>query len=178
MRRSWITSASLALLVGTLFAQRSGYGQQPAPPAGSDWPTYRHDEAGTGYSPLRQITAANVATLTRAWSYGLQSDAPPAAGAGGGRGGAAGAVNSQVTPIVVGGVMYLPAANRVVALDPDTGAPVWQSPIAGGAPSRRGLAYWAGEGTTAPRVLLTSGRRLIALEARTGALAAGFGTNG
>ena len=26
---------------------------------------------------------------------------------------------NQVTPIVVNGVMYLPAGNRVVALDPD-----------------------------------------------------------
>ena len=35
--------------------------------------------------------------------------------------------NSQATPIVVDGVMYLPAANRVVALDPETGTERWQS---------------------------------------------------
>src|SRR6266496_2418693 len=69
-----------------------------------------------------------------------------------GRGGAAGAVNSQATPIVVNGVMYLPAANRVVALDAGSGKEVWQFPVAGGAPSRRGVAYWAGEGSTAPRI--------------------------
>jgi quinoprotein glucose dehydrogenase len=65
-----------------------------------------------------------------------------------------------------------------VALDPDTGTPIWQSPVAGGAPSRRGLAYWAGDGTSGARIILTAGRRLIALSARTGALEPGFGTGG
>ena len=50
-----------------------------------DWPMYRHDQAGTGYSPLTQIDARNVASLTQAWTYRLQSDAPapppPAGGA-------------------------------------------------------------------------------------------------
>ena len=40
---------------------------------------YRHDLAGTGYSPLTQITPANVARLTQAWTYRLQSNAAPAA---------------------------------------------------------------------------------------------------
>jgi glucose dehydrogenase len=29
----------------------------------TDWPVYGHDPAGTRYSPLKQITAANVAKL-------------------------------------------------------------------------------------------------------------------
>ena len=44
---------------------------------------YRHDLAGTGYSPLTQIDARNVATLPRAWTYRLQSDAPAPPPAGG-----------------------------------------------------------------------------------------------
>src|SRR5580704_2336917 len=31
-----------------------------------DWPFYRHDQAGTGYSPLAQITVQNVSGLTQA----------------------------------------------------------------------------------------------------------------
>ena len=74
--------------------------------------------------------------------------------------------------------MYFPAANRVVALDPDTGKSLWEHIIAGGAPSRRGLAYWPGEGAAAPRLLVTAGRRLLALDAKTGVPSTGFGANG
>ena len=137
---------------------------------------YRHDFAGTGYSPLTQITTANVANLTRVWIYRLQSDAPPAA-APGGRGGPAGP-NSEATPIVVGGVMYLPAANRVVALEPETGREIWRYALTGGAPSRRGVAYWPGDAGASPRIFVTAGRRLIALDAKTGAAVPAFGTNG
>jgi quinoprotein glucose dehydrogenase len=144
----------------------SGAQAPPPAPGSADWPTYRHDLAGTGYSPLTQINAGNVATLTRAWTYGLQGDAAASA-----------PVNSQATPIVIDGVMYLPAANRVVALDAQTGREIWQSPVTGGAPSRRGVAYWAGEGST-PRIIFMAGRRLIALDATTGARVSGFGRDG
>lgn len=171
---------TLSLFIGSglavLLAQTADT-QQRSAAATTDWPSYRHDEAGTGYSPLRQINTGNVATLTRVWTYGLQGDAAPAANATG-RGGAAGGVNSQVTPIVVNGVMYLPAANRVVALDPETGKSLWEHVIAGGAPSRRGLAYWPGEGATTPRVIVTSGRRLLAFDAKSGEPASGFGNGG
>ena len=142
-----------------------------------DWPMYRHDLAGTGHSPLTQITPANVAKLTQSWTYRIQGDTAAAA-APSGRGGASAVVNSQATPIVIDGVMYLPAANRVVALDAETGKEMWQSPVTGGAPSRRGVAYWPGEAGTPPRIFVMAARRLIALDARNGAVASGFGTNG
>ena len=117
-----------------------------------DWPMYRHDLAGTGYSPLTQITTTNVATLTQAWTYRparrRARTRPPADAA------ARAASNSEATPIVVNGVMYLPAANRVVALEPETGKEIWQHPVTGGAPSRRGVAYWPGEGSTRAAHLL------------------------
>jgi len=137
---------------------------------------YRHDAAGTGFSPLAQINAATVAKLARAWTFGL-AGSPPAADAGRGRG-AGGGVNSQATPIVVSGVMYLPTANRVVALDADTGKEVWSYTVADGAPSRRGVAYWPGDGTLGPRIFFMTGRRLMALDARTGAAASTFGQGG
>src|SRR5258708_1595225 len=81
----------------------------------ADWPTYNRDLASTRYSPLTQINPGNVAKLTQAWSYRLRPDAnSPASG-----------TMNEVTPIVVNGVMYLPAGNRVVALDPETGKEVW-----------------------------------------------------
>jgi quinoprotein glucose dehydrogenase len=140
----------------------------------ADWPMFRHDSAGTGYSPLAQITAENVGKLSPAWTYALQGAAPaPATGRGG-----AGGPNSEATPIVVNGVMYLPAANRVVALEPETGKEIWQHVVSGGAPSRRGVAYWPGDASHAPRILFTASRRLIALDAKTGALEATFGRGG
>ena len=176
MPRSRIPSV-LAGITFALFLAQTTDTQQQGPTTSADWPSYRRDEAGTGYSPLRQINTSNVAALSRVWTYGLQGDAPGAPNAAG-RGGGAGGVNSQVTPIVVGGVMYFPAANRVVALDPDTGKSLWEHIIAGGAPSRRGLAYWPGEGAAAPRLLVTAGRRLLALDAKTGVPSTGFGANG
>ena len=133
-----------------------------------DWPMYRRDLAGTGYSPLAQITPDNAASLTEAWTYSLGAE-----GAEGGRG-----PGSQATPIVVDGVMYLPAADRVVALNPDTGREIWRHQIADGAPSRRGVSYWPGDDSTPPRIIVTSSTRLIALDAAAGASVEGFGQGG
>ncbi len=166
---------TLALVSVVLLGQAGGAGQQAQADTGADWPMYRRDRAGTGYSPLADINTSNVARLTQAWTYRLDSTTPPPAGAAG-RGGAGGP-NSQVTPIVVNGVMYLPTANRVVALEPDTGKEIWHHVLAGGAPSRRGVAYWDGGGG-APRIFVTSARRLMALNARTGTLDRAFGKDG
>ena len=133
-----------------------------------DWPVYNHDLAGTRYSPLAQINTSNVARLKQVWSFSLQ-----ATGGRGGRG-----PGSEATPIVVNGVMYLPAGNRVVALEPETGKPIWSYAVDGRGPSRRGVAYWPGDRQNPPRILFTAANRLIALDARTGAIDPGFGKEG
>src|SRR6185312_9199990 len=71
----------------------------------ADWPMYNRDSASTRYSPLTQINTKNAGKLTKAWSYELKSLAT-------GRG-APRSSGSEVTPIVVDGVMYMPAAGRV-----------------------------------------------------------------
>jgi quinoprotein glucose dehydrogenase len=167
-RKFWLTALAMAAALAPAGAQQ--------PPAAADWPMYRRDFAGTGYSPLSQITPSNVATLKQAWTFPLQGETPPPPASG--RGGAGAGVNSQATPIVVNGVMYLPTSNRIVALDPSTGKEIWQQPVTGGAPSRRGVAYWPGDGQTPPRIIFAAGRRLIALSAKTGAPESGFGRGG
>lgn len=152
-------------LVMTVLAQ----GPQSAAARG-DWPSYRGGPAGTGYSNLSQIDARNVARLTRAWVLSLQPASPAPAGS-------AGVANSQATPIVVGGTMFLPTVDAVVALDADTGRQLWKAPISG-APSRRGVAYWPGDATMSARIFLTSGRNLLALDARTGQMAVAFASGG
>lgn len=143
-----------------LLAGQAGRTQQSVSQPGGDWPMYRHDYAGTGYSPLAQINTTNVSGLRDVWSYRLEEDA-----------------NSQATPLVVNGVMYLPAANRVVALDPETGAERWRHIVSDTVPSRRGVAYWSGDGGGS-RIIFMAGRRLLALDAATGNPAAAFGKNG
>src|SRR6185295_17294875 len=62
-----------------------------------EWPAYGHDYGDSRYSPLTQITPANVARLKPVWTYHMR---PPDRTA---RGFAA----SENTPIVVKGVMYV-----------------------------------------------------------------------
>ncbi|MGD1094768.1 MAG: PQQ-binding-like beta-propeller repeat protein [Bryobacteraceae bacterium] len=157
-------------------AQQPNQAKQATISVDGDWPYYRHDLAGTGYSPLAQITVQNAGGLTQAWNYRFPSDVPAPATKAKGKG--RGSVNSEATPIVVNDVMYLTAANRVVALQPESGKEIWEYPITEGAPSRRGVAYWRGEGSNPPRILFTAGRRLIALNANTGKIDPGFGKEG
>jgi quinoprotein glucose dehydrogenase len=145
-----------------------------APPGAEDWPMYGHDYAGTRFSPLTEINRRNVQRLTRAWSVPVER--PPvgddsAVGAAG---------NPQATPIVIDGVMYLPVrGNEVLALEADTGKELWRyslpSPLT---TTARGVAYWPGDGEAGARVVLTAGPTLVALDARTGQPAAGFGRDG
>jgi len=173
MRQNELTNGIGALLGATLIAVACAPSEVRVGTT-SDWPMYRGDRAGTGYSALAEITPANVADLTAVWSYPLERDA---AGAASGQA-AERPVASQATPIVTGGVMYLPAADRVVALDPSSGAEIWRHPVEGGAPSQRGVAYWPGGDGTPARIFFTSGRRLIAVDAASGAPALEFGAAG
>ena len=143
----------------------------------ADWPMYNRDLAGTRYSPLTQINAGNVSTLTQAWSYRLRPAvgvAVPAID----KPASASEIFQEVTPIVVNDVMYLPSGNRVVALEPETGKEIWRYELPEGIASFRGVAYWPGDRGRPARILFTSLKKLIALEAKTGKLDVEFGDNG
>jgi quinoprotein glucose dehydrogenase len=133
---------------------------------GADWPSYNRDLAGTRFSPLKQISATNVDELRQAWSYRLGADSGPALD------------GSELTPLAVDGVLYVTAADRVVALRGESGAEIWRFALEQGAPARRGLAFWPGDAVTPARVLFTTGRTLVALDAATGKKAVGFGSAG
>ena len=152
MRNYWTILTACCALLPSLLAQPTKTS------LGADWPMYNRDLAGTRYSPLTQINSKNVAKLAQAWTFKL-------------------APASEATPIVVNGVMYLPAGNRIVALEPETGKEVWSYAIAGGG-QRRGVAYWPGDKDNPPRIIFTAGRRMIALNAQTGKIDPGFGKEG
>ncbi len=130
--------------------------------ASTDWPAIGHDAGSTKYSPLKQITPANVSKLKRAWTYDT--------GEIGG--------TDEITPIVIGNVMYVATVSQhLIALNAQTGAELWKYVPAGGSgrmSEYRGVSYWPGDAQTPPRIIFTSGGRLIAVDAKTGQPAIGF----
>ena len=88
---------------------------QPADdPAAGDWTAWGRSNAGTRYSPLRQITPANVSQLAPAWEF-RTGDRPRR------RWGA------ETTPLKVGDTLYLCSArNQLIALDAATGTLRWR----------------------------------------------------
>jgi quinoprotein glucose dehydrogenase len=179
-------SAVAASLAGLLYGQ-------------TDWPTFGHDLAGTRYSTLRQIDASNVGKLVRVWTYHMSAPAQPLAapaagsseagdaveGGGRGRGGRGGpgagrGANSEVSPLVIGGVMYLTTGSgKVAALEPETAKEIWTYDVKDGAPATRGLEFWAGDKDSPATVFFgTSSGKLYALNAKTGKPIPGFGNEG
>lgn len=188
--KQFAVAASFSLFVAVALAQTG----QPRT-TDNDWPMFSHDFGGTRFSPLADINTGNVNGLTQAWSVQLTQpagrrggQAAASSGAGGGRAraggggeeGEAAGSNPEVTPVVVNGVMYLPArGNQVLALDSDTGKEIWRYQMPPTVTTTaRGVAYWPGDAGIAPRIVLTAGPRLLALDAATGQPAAGFGRNG
>src|SRR6516165_7734539 len=76
----------------------------------TDWPTFGHDPQSTRFSPLKQVNLSNVSKLTRAWTFHMTpavAAESTTSAASGGRG-ARRARGSEATPLVIGGVMYMP----------------------------------------------------------------------
>jgi quinoprotein glucose dehydrogenase len=140
-----------------------------------EWPTYGGDLASNRYSPLDQINAGNFNKLEVAWRFKADFLGPRAE------------YKFEATPLMVHGVVYSTFGTRraVIALDASTGEMLWMHSENEGergeaAPrklSGRGLAYWT-DGREERILYVTPGYRLIALDARTGILAPGFGKNG
>jgi quinoprotein glucose dehydrogenase len=136
-----------------------------------EWPAYGHDYGDTRYSPLAQITPANVTQLKPVWTYHMR---PPDRTA-------RGFAPSQNTPIVVKGVMYVSTPyGRVVALDAESGRQLWAYQVPGSdQPATRGVSYWPGDGKSGAQIVFgTRGGLLIALGAASGAPIKSFGKNG
>ena len=174
LRRNTILLVCAAVLISLQIAAITAQQSVKSPSPATDWPMFSHDLGGTRFSPIKQINPGNVSKLKLAWRMPYRADRNNAAT--GGLGGL-----TEATPIVVNGLMYLPAESRVLALDAATGKEIWKfdvSPSQGNALSRRGVTYWPGEANIPARIFVTAGRRLIALNATTGESVQGFGTNG
>ncbi len=171
-RRLVVRLGALLLVAGS--ASIATQGQTPAAKVG-EWPTYGADLKSTRYSPLDQVNAGNFNKLTLAWRLKTDNLGPRPE------------YNFQGTPLMVNGTLYVTAGTRraVVALDPTTGEMRWMFSLPEGkraeaAPrqlSGRGLSYWS-DGKEERIIYVTPGYQMVALNAKTGDLVPGFGTNG
>ncbi len=151
----------------------------------AEWPEYGNDKGGMRYSPLTQITPANVGALKVAWSYRHRDISDGSDGSS--------RTSFNATPIVVdGGLYFCTGLNRVIALEPETGRELWTfdpntvlRKLEGPYPRTcRGVAYFAGDGSGSTRPCATRiftgtiDSELIALDARTGLACEDFGVRG
>jgi quinoprotein glucose dehydrogenase len=173
-----IVPAAAAVIVALAALSPRVTGQSAAQPntRNGDWPMYTADLRGSKYSPLDQINAQNFNKLEVAWRFKTDSLGPRPE------------YKLEGTPLVVKGVMYTTGGTRrsVVALDARTGELMWAYSLREGnraaiAPrqlSGRGVAYWT-DGRGDERVIfVTTGYRMVELNAKTGQPVASFGKNG
>jgi len=157
--------------------------ETPLPRSATEWPAYGGDAGGLRFAPLDAIRPDNVAKLEVAWSY-RHGDISE-------RGSPEGISGFQATPILVDGILYFPTPwNRVIALDPATGAEHWRyDPGLDRTQNHlllisRGVAAWqdlrreAGEPCARRIFTATRDAYLIALDAKTGLPCADFGAAG
>jgi quinoprotein glucose dehydrogenase len=144
-------------------------------PAPMEWRSYAGDLRNHHYSALAQVTAANFNTLEVAWRFKTDSLGPRPE------------FKLEGTPLVVNGMLYTTGGTRraVVALDAATGELRWvhselEGARAAASPrqlSGRGVAYWT-DGRDERILYVTTGYRLVALDAKTGSRIPTFGKDG
>jgi quinoprotein glucose dehydrogenase len=177
-RKALRSFAVFVSLAGALLCLAVGVASQTVQPstANGEWPLYTADLKGTRYSPLDQINASNFNNLEIAWRFKTDSLGPFPE------------YKLEATPLMVKGVLYTTGGTRrsVIALDAKTGELIWAHSLregkrAAAAPrqlSGRGVAYWT-DGRGDERVLyVTTGYRLVALNAKNGAVINSFGKDG
>ena len=177
MRRPALWTATAGVVLWTLGLIWAGarIAAQTRTPAG-EWRSYAGDLRNQHYSPLDQITAANFNSLEVAWRFKTDMLGPRPE------------FKLEGTPLAVNGVLYTTGGTRraVVALDAATGEMQWmhsehEGARAAASPrqlSGRGVAYWT-DGRGDERILyVTTGYRLVALDAKTGSRIADFGKDG
>lgn len=164
--------SGLAMLAPRAPGQAAG---QPSTKNG-EWPHYTADVKGTKYSPADQINADNFNQLEVAWRFKTDNF------------GTRPEFKLEGTPLMIKGVIYATAGTRrdVLALDAKTGEVLWvfsmhegiRAAIAPRQLSGRGLSYWT-DGHGDERVIfVTTGYRLVELNAKTGMQIASFGQTG
>ncbi len=170
MRKRFFVCSALALGACT-----TALAQLPSTKNG-EWPYYTADLKGSKYSPLDQVNASNFNQLEVAWRFKTDNLGPRPE------------YKLEGTPLMVKGVLYTTGGTRrsVVALDAATGEQLWvyslregkRAAIAPRQLSGRGVSYWTDGKGDDRIVFVTTGYRLIELNAKTGQPLTGFGKGG
>jgi PQQ-dependent dehydrogenase (methanol/ethanol family) len=124
-------------------------------PQPGDWLTYNGNDSANRYSPLQQITTANVSSLKLKWIFPVQ------------------AFGLETTPLAADGVLYVTGPNQVYALDALTGSPLWHysRPPSFGMQGDAKLGINRGAAILRDKVFfVTDNARLLALDRATGKL--------
>jgi PQQ-dependent dehydrogenase (methanol/ethanol family) len=125
------------------------------PPQSGDWLTYNGNDSGNRYSPLKQITTANVSSLKLKWVFPIQY------------------FGLEVTPLAASGVLYVTGPNQVFALDALTGTSLWHysRPPTAGMVGDAKLGTNRGVAILRDKVFfLTDNAHLLAIDRATGNL--------
>ena len=141
-----------------------------------EWRFWGGDSGGNRYSPLKQINTSNVSKLKAAWTFhtGDVSDGKslPLRSA------------FETTPLVIDGAMYITTPfNRLIALDPETGAQLWafDPKLDRNRPYNlyinRGAAWWT-DGSRKRLLFGTLDARLFSIDPANGEPDPGFGRGG
>jgi quinoprotein glucose dehydrogenase len=172
-------AAALALgAAAALWSTAGALGQAAGMPStkNGDWTHYTADVRGSKYAPLDQVSASNFNTLEVAWRFKTDNL------------GTRPEFKLEGTPLAIRGVLYTTAGTRrsVIALDGKTGELLWshsyreggRAAIAPRQLSGRGVSYWT-DGKGDERILyVTTGYRLVALNAKNGSMIQSFGDGG
>ena len=167
----------VAVTTGAFLARPSGQAPQPSQGDRSgDWTYYGGDAKNWRYKPFDQINAQNFSSMQVAWRFRTDNLGPNLD------------FNLGATAIEANGVVYAPGGGMrrsVVAIDAATGTLLWihqedeglRAEFAPRIGAGRGVSYWT-DGREERIIYVTTGYRLKALNAKTGALVPSFGDNG
>jgi PQQ-dependent dehydrogenase (methanol/ethanol family) len=124
-------------------------------PKPGDWLTYNGNASANRYSPLKQISTANVSLLKLKWVFPIQY------------------FGLEVTPLAADGVLYVTGPNQVFAIDALTGSALWQysRPTSPGMSGDARLGTNRGVAILGDRVFfVTDNAHLLALDRASGKL--------
>ena len=154
---SWFTD--LHAIDGTVPEETASIAPEAGIPDG-EWQAYGRTGMGQRYSPLAEITPANVSSLQTAWTFETGDSKQP---------GDPVETTFEVTPLKIGDRLFLCTPHQnVIALDADTGKEIWrydpkiQGELALQHLTCRGLSYHAATDDHPPRPLPPHLRRRMA----------------
>lgn len=171
-------AASVLMSAWLALASAAAWGQYGV--GAGDWPSYGGDFGSTKYTALDQIDRDNVADLEMVWRWESPDNAEVAANP------RVTPFQYKVTPLMVGGVLYVSTSHgQVAAIDGATGESKWVFDTEDwrvGRPTNlgynhRGVGYWT-DGEQARIFMPTNQAWLWAIDAHTGEPVGDFGVEG